>query len=141
MADPFDLDRFVQAQERTYATVLAELRAGRKKSHWIWFIFPQIDGLGHSSTSRFYAIKSRDEARAYLEHPVLGARLRECTEIVVGLDDVSVDSVFGFPDTLKFRSCMTLFRRISSGDNCFARALEKYFGGEEDPYTIRLLGS
>jgi uncharacterized protein (DUF1810 family) len=137
MTESFDLQRFRDAQERVYPRVLEELAAGRKRSHWIWFVFPQIAGLGRSRTAEFYAIKSLDEARAYLADEVLGERLRECTVIVQQLRGRSLASIFGYPDDLKFRSCMTLFDLVSPGD-IFLRALGKYCRGEPDPRTIAL---
>jgi uncharacterized protein (DUF1810 family) len=135
-----DLDRFLEAQGHVYAGVLAELRSGRKTGHWMWFIFPQIAGLGQSATSRFYAIASRDEARAYLAHPVLGARLRECAEAVLAVPGRSADEIFGVIDALKLRSCMTLFHRVAPEESVFARVLERYYGGLADAVTDGLLG-
>lgn len=128
-----------------YEDALAELRAGRKRSHWIWFVFPQIDGLGFSSTARHYAIKSLDEARAYLGHAVLGARLLDCTRAVNALEGRSAHSIFGSPDNMKFRSCMTLFElagfESTAGEPCgFSAALEKYYNGERDAATLNILG-
>lgn len=137
--DPFNLERFVEAQDRVYGQVTAELRSGRKQTHWIWFIFPQVAGLGHSPTSQFYAIQSKAEACAYLAHPVLGARLRECTAIVLNGDMRSAEAIFGQPDTMKFRSSMTLFAAISEGDSIFARALERFFNGQRDEVTLAYL--
>ncbi|HWO72273.1 MAG TPA: DUF1810 domain-containing protein [Dehalococcoidia bacterium] len=139
MQDPYHLQRFVDAQEPVYDQVLRELRAGRKTSHWMWFIFPQIAGLGHSSTSRYYAISGRKEAEAYLAHPVLGARLRECTALVNAVQGRSAHQIFGSPDDLKFRSCMTLFAECAEDGAVFREALEKYFGGEKDPLTLERL--
>jgi uncharacterized protein (DUF1810 family) len=136
--DPFDLSRFLQAQERVYADALRELREGQKRSHWMWFIFPQIDGLGVSSTARHYAIKSVGEARAYLAHPVLGARLLECTRAVNALEGRSLSRIFGTPDDLKFRSSMTLFEIVAGPGSEFSGALEKYCGGHRDEATLRL---
>jgi uncharacterized protein (DUF1810 family) len=141
-ADPMvshDLDRFLEAQEDVYPQVLEELRAGRKRSHWIWFVFPQFDGLGASATSRCYAIRSLEEARAYLRHPVLGARLVECTRAVLDLRGLSATHIFGTPDDRKFRSSMTLFALASGPDSPFAAALTKYFSGEPDARTIELV--
>jgi uncharacterized protein (DUF1810 family) len=141
-ADPVvdnDLERFLEAQEGVYPQALAELRAGRKRSHWMWFVFPQFDGLGASATSRRYAIRSLDEARGYLRHPVLGARLLECTRAVLDLRGLSATQVFGPPDDLKLRSSMTLFALASDPDSPFAAALEKYFSGEPDGRTIELV--
>jgi uncharacterized protein (DUF1810 family) len=138
MTDPFELQRFVDAQAPLYAQVMSELRNGRKRSHWMWFIFPQIAGLGHSATARRYAIASRDEAVAYLEHLTLGSRLRECTETVCGIEDGSIGEIFGSPDYLKFRSSMTLFEAVS-GDSIFRSALDKFCAGERDPATLAVL--
>ena len=133
--DPYDLRRFVDAQESVYRTVVAELRAGRKRSHWIWFIFPQLRGLGRSGTAIRYGIASRDEAAAYLAHPVLGPRLRECTRLVAQVDGRSIEEIFGWPDNLKVRSSMTLFRYATEDDADFRAVLDKFYGGEEDPAT------
>ena len=138
-ADRFDLERFVKAQARVYAHVVAELRGGRKRSHWMWFIFPQLRGLGVSPTAQFYGIGSAEEARAYLVHPVLGPRLIECTETVLGVPGTTLHEIFGSPDALKFRSCMTLFARIAPERDVFRRALEKYCGEQEDDRTVALL--
>lgn len=135
----YGLDRYLEAQAGIYPQVLDELRAGRKRSHWMWFVFPQFDGLGVSTTSRFYAIKSLAEARAYLRHPVLGARLIECTRIVNAVQDRSVHEIFGSPDDLKFRSSMTLFELVAGPDSEFAAALDKYFAGERDDRTLALV--
>lgn len=139
MKDPYDLERFVTAQRDVYPDVLAELRAGRKRTHWMWFIFPQLAGLGHSPTAVHYAIKSRAEAEAYLAHPVLGARLRECTGLVNGHEGVSAYEIFGDPDELKFHSSMTLFAQIDEADDVFSTALNKFFKGETDPATLQRL--
>ena len=138
--DPYDLQRFVEAQEDCLGDVLRELREGRKRSHWMWFIFPQIKGLGLSSTARTFAISSREEAAAYLEHPVLGARLRECTRLVMQVEGRSLREIFGSPDDLKFRSCMTLFAHVSSDHQAFLDALKKYCGTAFDPLTMERLG-
>ena len=137
--DRFDLNRFVQAQEEVYPRALAELKLGRKRSHWMWFIFPQIDGLGYSSTAKFYAIKSKDEAKAYLEHPLLGKRLMECAEALRKIEGKSAAEIFGYPDDLKLRSSMTLFASVSSADSAFSGVLAQYFGGEPDQRTLELL--
>jgi len=134
--DPFHLDRFVLAQERVYSHVLSELRAGEKTSHWMWFIFPQIRGLGRSPISIEYAVSSRDEARAYLKHPLLGPRLKECTQLVLQVEGRSAFEIFDEPDDMKFRSCMTLFTQVSSDDDIFQRALDKYFEGIPDRLTL-----
>lgn len=137
--DPFDLARFLNAQADSYAQVLNELRAGQKRSHWIWFIFPQFAGLGSSTTSQRYAIKSLAEAQAYLLHPLLGARLLECTQIVNRLPARSARQIFGTPDDLKFCSCMTLFELASAPNSEFTLALEKYFSGKRDVDSQRLI--
>jgi uncharacterized protein (DUF1810 family) len=138
-SDPFDLQRFVDAQARVYPTVVDELRAGRKRSHWIWFIFPQIAGLGSSPTAARYAIVSLDEARAYLRHDVLGPRLHECARLVNAVQGRSIEEIFGFPDNLKVRSSMTLFARATDADEDFVALLNKYYDGEEDPQTVARL--
>ncbi len=138
-SDPFDLQRFVDAQQRVYPGVLDELRAGRKRSHWIWFIFPQIAGLGSSPTAVHFAISSLEEARAYLAHEVLGPRLHECTQLVNELEGPSIEQIFGTPDDLKVRSSMTLFTRATPDNHDFVALLGKYYGGEEDPLTLRRL--
>jgi uncharacterized protein (DUF1810 family) len=135
----YDLERFVEAQAACYEQVTSELRAGRKRSHWMWFIFPQIAGLGHSEMARRYAISSLAEAVAYLEHPALGPRLRECTRLMVDVKGRSIDQILGYPDDLKFRSSMTLFARAGADEQVFREALGKYFGGEEDPLTVERL--
>jgi uncharacterized protein (DUF1810 family) len=134
------LERFVQAQEPVIERVLAELRAGRKSSHWMWFVFPQLAGLGHSPMAQRFAIASRAEAKTYLAHPVLGPRLRECTRLVNAVEGHGIEEIFGHPDYLKFRSCMTLFAQASPEDRLFADALRKYFAGEYDPLTLERLG-
>jgi len=136
--DPHDLDRFVRAQAPDYARALSELRAGQKKSHWMWYIFPQIEGLGGSAMSRLYSIKSEAEAKAYLDHPLLGARLRECFAAVMNVDGRSALEIFGSPDDLKLRSCATLFAAVSD-ESVFKGLLEKYFGGKPDEETLRRL--
>jgi uncharacterized protein (DUF1810 family) len=138
--DPFDLSRFTKAQEGTYDSVLAELKSGRKRTHWIWFIFPQFSGLGHSPTSQHYAIKSIEEARQYLNHPVLGARLLECSKTVLGVEGRYVSEIFGYPDDLKLKSSMTLFASVAENPHSvFNSVLEKYFQGEQDARTLHLL--
>jgi uncharacterized protein (DUF1810 family) len=138
--DPYDLDRFVRAQEGDYQQALSDIMSGRKRSHWMWYIFPQIDGLAFSSTSKLYSIKSIEEARAYLEHAILGPRLLKCAEAVVGVDNRSATEIFGSPDDMKLRSCATLFASVSPSGSVFERILEKYFRGERDGKTLRLLG-
>jgi len=135
MNDPFDLERFVNAQAPVYDAVCAELRAGEKRGHWMWFIFPQLRGLGSSAMADKFGISSREEAAAYLNHPVLGARLRECTALVNAVEGRSIGQVFGYPDDLKFRSSMTLFRMVAEDNRIFHYAVEKYFDGEADPNT------
>jgi uncharacterized protein (DUF1810 family) len=134
----YGLDRFVRAQDRVYDAVRAELGAGRKRTHWMWFVFPQLDGLGSSPTAREYAIRSLDEAVAYLAHPVLGARLRECAGLVAA-SGRSLAEMFGFPDDLKLRSSMTLFRRAAPDEPVFQTVLDRHFGGEPDEKTDNLL--
>lgn len=139
---PFDLERFLAAQQGVYERACVELRAGKKQSHWMWFIFPQIRGLGSSEMAARYAISSLEEAHAYLEHPVLGPRLRECAGIVAGLEGRTVEQIFGYPDDLKFHSSMTLFAQaatISEEDLVFRQALDKYFSGREDAATMERL--
>ncbi len=135
------LDRFLQAQEPVWPRVLAELRAGRKRTHWMWFVFPQIKGLGLSDMAQRYAIQSRAEAQAYLAHPVLSARLRECCQLLLALQSSLALDVLGTPDDLKLRSSMTLFAEVSGPGSVFDAVLQKYFGGQKDPRTIELLGS
>ena len=140
MEDRFHLQRFVDAQRPVYAAVLSELRAGRKRSHWMWFIFPQLAGLGHSVTSRTFAVSSFSEAVAYLAHPTLGPRLRECAALVVaGIDGRSIGDIFGYPDDLKFHSSMTLFAEAAPREPIFATCLQKCFGGQRDPRTLAIL--
>ena len=140
-ADPFNLARFVQAQERDYEQAMSEIRGGRKRSHWMWYIFPQFDGLGLSATSSHYAIKSLAEAEAYLRHAVLGARLLESARASVALEGRSAFEVFGSPDDMKLQSFATLFASISPAGSVFEQIIDKYFGGKRDEKTIRLLGS
>jgi uncharacterized protein (DUF1810 family) len=139
-ADPYDLARFVQAQERDYEQAMWEIRSGRKRSHWMWYIFPQFDGLGFSATSKRYAIKSVAEAEAYLCHPVLGPRLLESARAVVAVEGRSAFEVFGSPDDMKLRSCATLFASVSPAGSVFEQLLDRHFGGEPDDKTLRLLG-
>jgi uncharacterized protein (DUF1810 family) len=137
--DPFNLRRFVDAQNAVYDEVCRELRQGQKTGHWMWFIFPQIAGLGSSSTARAFAISSQKEAAAYLNHPILGPRLRECTELVTRVKGRSLDDIFGYPDDLKFRSSMTLFAKATSENAIFLEALRKFCEGEFDPLTLERL--
>ena len=141
VADPYNLRRFVDAQKSQYAEVCAELRNGQKESHWMWFIFPQLQGLGRSQTAITFGISSRQEASSYLEHPVLGPRLRECTSLVNSIRGRSIRDILGCPDDLKFRSSMTLFSSVTSDDQIFEDALRKYFAAEPDPLTLELLKS
>lgn len=142
------LERFVEAQDRVlamsgrsvYAHALEELQEGRKRTHWSWFIVPQIAGLGSSDMSRFYAIASLDEARAYLDHPKLGPRLKECVQAVLDAENRTVTEIFGGIDAAKFRSCLTLFERADPNETLFPAALDRYYAGERDPATLRLIG-
>lgn len=140
MSDPYDLQRFVDAQDRIYPRVVAELRAGRKTSHWMWFVFPQVAGLGSSPIAQRYAITSMDEARAYLAHPVLGARLLECTQLVLDVKGRDISDILGYPDDLKFRSSMTLFAVLEDASPVFGAALRQYFSGKPDARTLEILG-
>jgi uncharacterized protein (DUF1810 family) len=139
MNDPYNLQRFVEAQEPVYERVRAELRNGRKESHWMWFIFPQIEGLGSSPMARKFAIASRGEAQAYLDHPLLGPRLRECARLVTGVPDGAIGDILGYPDDIKFCSSMTLFAKVAAVPGDFIAALDKFYGGEFDPTTVERL--
>lgn len=139
MHDPHDLARFIEAQAGCYPRVLEELAAGEKTSHWMWFIFPQLQGLGSSPMARRYALAGLAAARAYLDHPTLGARLRECTRTLLAVEGRTAHEIFGSPDDMKLRSCLTLFARASPDDRLFGEALAKYFGGDPDPLTLGLL--
>ncbi len=139
-SDPYDLQRFIKAQERSYKNAISEIQSGHKVSHWMWYIFPQFAGLGFSNTSVFYAIKSLAEARAYLAHPVLGVRLKECLQVLLALEGYTARDIFGSPDDLKLCSCATLFAQVSSAGSLFEQVLFKYFAGEPDPKTLELLG-
>lgn len=138
--DPHNLSRFIQAQETVYDQAISEIKRGRKHSHWMWYIFPQFDGLGFSATSRRYSIKSLAEAEAYLSHPVLGPRLIECTEAALGAQGRSAQEIFGSPDDMKLRSCATLFASVSPPGSVFERLLGKYFQNERDNKTLSLIG-
>ena len=138
-ADPHDLQRFVAAQAPVYAGVVDELARGAKRSHWMWFVFPQLEGLGRSATARRYGIRSAAEALAYWRHPLLGARLRECTALVLGIEGKSALQILGPPDDLKLRSSMTLFECVAAEEKIFAAVLDRCFGGERDAATRRLL--
>ncbi len=135
----YKLERFVAAQDGIYPQVLAELSAGRKRSHWMWFIFPQLAGLGYSATAQHYAISGLGEARAYLEHPLLGPRLRECSALVLAVQGATVHGIFGSPDNMKFHSSMTLFAQAAPDEALFRDCLDKYFGGVPDQATLSLL--
>jgi uncharacterized protein (DUF1810 family) len=139
MSAAYNLHRFLDAQECVYDTVLDELRAGRKSSHWIWFVFPQIAGLGHSGMAKQFAIGCLDEAKTYLEHPTLGTRLITCTQLVLDVNGRIAEEIFGYPDNLKFRSCMTLFMTAATDNTIFKDALLKYFDGKPDQLTLDLL--
>jgi len=140
MSDPYELQRFVDAQAPVYPRVLEEVRAGRKTSHWMWFVFPQLAGLGFSPMAQRFALASLDEARAYLDHPTLGTRLIECTDLVLDIKSRTVVEIFGSPDDLKFRSCMSLFARAADDPALFNEALDQFFEGVPDPKTEALLG-
>jgi uncharacterized protein (DUF1810 family) len=137
--DPFDLDRFVRAQAADYKRALAEIKSGHKRSHWMWYVFPQFAGLGQSPTSQHFAISSLDEARAYLAHPILGPRLSECASALLDVHDKTVHQMFGSPDDLKLKSSATLFALVSPDDSVFHRLLEKYFDGHADERTLTLV--
>lgn len=139
MNDTYNLKRFVDAQDPMFERVCGELSAGRKRSHWMWFIFPQLRGLGHSAMAQQYGISSREEAQAYLAHPVLGKRLRECTRLVLGVEGRTVGEILGSPDDMKFRSSMTLFAKVAADNKLFDEALQKYFAGQPDPLTLARL--
>lgn len=136
--DPWNLNRFLSAQDENYGDALSELKAGRKQSHWMWYVFPQIDGLGFSSTSKFYAIKTLEEAKAYLQHPILGARLLECAEAVMAIEGRKAIEIFGSPDDMKLRSCATLFASLSPG-SVFGRILDRFFNGNSDDKTLHIM--
>jgi uncharacterized protein (DUF1810 family) len=139
--DPYNLQRFVDAQSQAFDAVLDELRAGRKRSHWIWFVFPQLAGLGTSAMANRYGISSRAEASAYLAHDILGPRLRQCARLVHNVDGRSIEDIFGRPDCLKVRSCMTLFARSTADNDDFVAVLDKYYDGEQDPVTVEKLAA
>src|SRR5262245_20047286 len=138
--DPYDLNRFVSAQVETYAQALAEIRSGRKRSHWMWYIFPQFAGLGSSPTSQLYAIKSAAEAQAYLNHPAHGPRLVECCESALRVEGRTAYEIFGYPDDMKLRSCATLFAQVAPAGSVFERVLDRFFRGERDDQTLSLMG-
>jgi len=139
MHDPYQLQRFMDAQNENYANVLAELKAGKKQSHWMWYIFPQIDGLGHSATANFYSIKSLEEAKAYLEHIVLGPRYVECATLVFNTKNRTVEQIFGYPDYLKFCSSLTLFQHVDDSISVISELLIKYYNNKQDALTLELL--
>jgi uncharacterized protein (DUF1810 family) len=139
MRDPYNLQRFVDAQNGIFEQVRSELREGRKRSHWMWFIFPQVRGLGHSHVAEIFAIASKGEAQAYLDHSVLAQRLRECTQLVNQVQGRTLEEIFGYPDNLKFRSSMTLFAQVTADNQVFVEALRKYCNGELDPSTLERL--
>ncbi|MFD2368248.1 DUF1810 domain-containing protein [Pseudoduganella sp. GCM10020061] len=141
MRTPFDFEPFVAAQAPVYAQALAELQAGRKRTHWMWYVFPQLAGLGRSATAQYYGLASLDEARAYAGHPVLGARLRECAHAALASGAASADDIFGYPDNLKFHSSMTLFSLAAPGEPVFAACLDRFFGGARDQATVQLTES
>ena len=138
--DPFELNRFVSAQEAVFEVALAELKRGQKRSHWMWFIFPQLAGIGSSSMARKYALQSLEEARAYLAHPVLGERLLECCRAILSVQGRSASEIMGYPDDLKLRSAMTLFALTGEAHSEFGQVIDRYFGGQPDPRTLELLG-
>lgn len=133
------LNKFIKAQQNSYQQVVKELHNGKKTTHWMWFIFPQIDGLGHSSTAKYYSVKTIKEAKEYIKHPVLGKRLLECANILLNIKDRSANEIFGYPDDLKLRSCMTLFNFATPEHNVFAEVLKKYFDGKKDQMTLSIL--
>ena len=137
--DGFDLEHFVEAQDRVYARAYSELSAGRKETHWMWFVFPQLAALGQSEMSKRFGIRSLDEARAYMRHPILGDRLRECTALVLAVPHADINAIFGYPDDLKFHSSMTLFACACGDCSPFHEALAKFFGNEDDVETVKLL--
>ncbi len=139
MKDPYNLQRFVDAQSPVFERVISELRQGRKRGHWMWFIFPQISGLGHSAMAARFAISSRQEAEAYLDHPILGPRLRECIRLLTLVEGRTIQEILGYPDDLKFRSSLTLFARVTPDDRIFQDALDKFYGGGYDAMTLERL--
>ncbi len=136
MDDPFNLRRFVDAQDGVFEEVCAELAAGKKRSHWMWFVFPQLKGLGHSATAQFYGISGREEAEQYLAHPILGPRLRQCTQLLLDVQGRTLKEILGYPDDLKFRSSMTLFAKVAKDNQVFVDAVNKFCGGEFDRGTV-----
>ena len=138
-ADPHDLARFVQAQDPVWEEVQAELARGSKRSHWMWFVFPQLRGLGHSAMATHYGLTGADEARAYLAHPLLGARLRQACELLLRHTERSAEQIMGVTDALKLRSCLSLFAQVAPDDPVFERALQRFYAGKPDPLTLRLI--
>lgn len=134
-----NLNRFTEAQETVYPQVLRELQNGKKTSHWMWFIFPQIEGIVYSATARYYSIKGITEANEYMAHPILGARLLECANIILKIEGKTADDIFGYPDNIKLKSSMTLFKSVAPGRSLFADVLKKYFSGEQDEQTLSIL--
>jgi uncharacterized protein (DUF1810 family) len=141
MVDPFHLQRFVEAQNPIYSNVVNELKRGGKRTHWMWFVFPQVSGLGRTPTAEKYSIKSHEEASAYIVHPVLGVRLEECTKLVIEINGKTANQIFGFPDDLKFRSSMTLFKQVAEDNEIFLDAIAKFYSGKEDEFTREILES
>ena len=139
-SDPWNLGRFVEAQERDYSRALSEIRQGRKRSHWIWYVFPQLAGLGYSHNARFYGLSGAEEAQAYLDHPVLGARLTEISQALLEVEGRTAHDILGSPDDLKVRSCATLFATVAPAGSVFQQVLDQYYGGEADSKTLELLG-
>ncbi len=139
ITDSNEGNRFLSAQQNIYSHVLKELQMGKKTNHWMWFIFPQIEGLGHSSTAKYYSIKSINEAKEYIDHSVLGKRLFECSNIILKIEGRSVEDIFGYPDNLKLKSCMTLFNFVTPEHKVFSNVLKKYFAGEKDEQTLSIL--
>ena len=140
MEDKYNLNRFIEAQERDYKTALLEIKNGYKRSHWMWYIFPQMAGLGHSTMSAYYGIRGLEEARAYLDDPVLGGHLKEICQALLQIDGSSAGEIFGWPDDIKLRSSMTLFAVAAGGESVFRKVLDRYFDGKRDPKTLKLLG-
>jgi uncharacterized protein (DUF1810 family) len=141
MEDPFHLQRFVDAQNSIYGNVVNELKRGEKRTCWMWFVFPQVVGLGRTPTAERYSIKSIEEAKAYIVHPILGVRLQECTKLVININGKTANQIFGFPDDLKFCSSMTLFNHVAEDNNIFLNAITKFYAGKEDDLTIKILES
>ncbi len=139
MSSDVTLSRFLSSQDTVYPQVLKELQNGKKTSHWIWFIFPQIEGLGQSTTAKYYSIKNLNEAKKYIDHPILGKRLLECCNIILKIEGRSVEDIFGYPDNLKLKSCMTLFKYVTPENKVFSIVLKTYFADQEDERTVSIL--